>query len=157
MSPSFQPPDFKHMQFPTKMFVDYIRIYQRRGIKEGVTCNPSNRPTSDYISKYVSLLYWDIPFYIIFLGTLMRIWMLTSRHGNELARHFPVTDYTTVVYDSSFSPTHLTTCDICTTAMHDVIKLSSSKICITIISDVLCSLNHLHVLHVYWHFSILIP
>ncbi len=51
MADSFQNPDFKHLVFPAQMFIDYVRVYQRRGIKDGVGCNPSNRPTTDYINK----------------------------------------------------------------------------------------------------------
>ncbi|PPQ89675.1 hypothetical protein CVT25_013862 [Psilocybe cyanescens] len=53
MSPDFQKPDFKHMVFPAKMYVDYVRIYQRRGTKNGITCNPANRPTTDYINRHI--------------------------------------------------------------------------------------------------------
>jgi hypothetical protein len=53
MSPGFQHQDFEHMTFPNKMYVDYIRVYQRDGVSEGATCNPSKYPTSDYINKCV--------------------------------------------------------------------------------------------------------
>lgn len=43
------------MQFPSKMYVDYIRVYQRSDVSDGVGCNPSSRPTTDYINKYVIL------------------------------------------------------------------------------------------------------
>ncbi|KAG6918340.1 hypothetical protein DXG01_015199, partial [Tephrocybe rancida] len=49
MAPGFQKQDFKHLKFPSKMYVDYIRIYQRQGTKNGVTCDPPNHPTSAYI------------------------------------------------------------------------------------------------------------
>lgn len=51
MSPSFQKQDFKHLQFPSKLFVDYIRVYQRSDVKDGVTCDPPSRPTKDYINR----------------------------------------------------------------------------------------------------------
>ena len=51
MAPSFQQQDFKHMQFPAQMLVDYVRVYQREGLRDGVTCSPPNRPTADYIDK----------------------------------------------------------------------------------------------------------
>jgi hypothetical protein len=53
MSPSFQKQDYKHLQFPSKMYIDYVRVYQRSGTKDGITCNPPNYPTTDYINKYV--------------------------------------------------------------------------------------------------------
>jgi len=53
MSPDFQKPDFKNLKFPAKMYVDYVRVYQRKGIKHGMTCNPPNRPTTDYINRLV--------------------------------------------------------------------------------------------------------
>ncbi|KAF9481170.1 beta-glucan synthesis-associated [Pholiota conissans] len=54
MADNFQPPDFKHLVFPAEMFVDYVRVYQRRGIKNGVGCNPPNYPTTDYINKHMN-------------------------------------------------------------------------------------------------------
>ena len=35
MSPSFQAQDFQHLQFPSQMFVDYVRVYQRDGVDGG--------------------------------------------------------------------------------------------------------------------------
>ena len=52
MAVGFQPPDLKNLVFPAAMLVDYVRVYQRRGIKNGVGCNPPDRPTADYINKY---------------------------------------------------------------------------------------------------------
>ncbi|KAL0576050.1 hypothetical protein V5O48_005931 [Marasmius crinis-equi] len=49
----FQKQDFKHLQFPAQMYIDYVRIYQREGTRDGITCNPPNRPTSDYIEKHI--------------------------------------------------------------------------------------------------------
>lgn len=48
---SFQEQDFEHLVFPSSMYIDYVRIYQREGLEDGVTCNPSNYPTADYINK----------------------------------------------------------------------------------------------------------
>ncbi|KXN88174.1 hypothetical protein AN958_07633 [Leucoagaricus sp. SymC.cos] len=53
LAPSFQLQDYKHLQFPSKMYIDYVRVYQREGVKDGVTCNPPNRPTTDYIQKHI--------------------------------------------------------------------------------------------------------
>lgn len=35
------------------MYIDYVRVYQRSDVKDGVGCNPSSYPTTDYINKYV--------------------------------------------------------------------------------------------------------
>ncbi|CAL1712544.1 unnamed protein product [Somion occarium] len=65
MSPSFQKQDFKHMTFPSKMYVDYVRVYQRSDVKEGVGCSPSHHPTTDYINAHLNaytnpnLTTWD--------------------------------------------------------------------------------------------------
>ncbi|GJE88368.1 glycoside hydrolase family 16 protein [Phanerochaete sordida] len=65
MSPSFQAQDFKHLTFPSKMYIDYVRVYQRSDVKGGVTCDPSSRPTSDYITRHANaynnpnLTTWD--------------------------------------------------------------------------------------------------
>lgn len=55
MAESFQAQDFKHLVFPAEMLIDYVRVYQRRGIKNGVGCNPPNYPTTDYINRLVSV------------------------------------------------------------------------------------------------------
>ncbi|KAK0225400.1 glycoside hydrolase family 16 protein [Armillaria fumosa] len=53
MADNFQPVDFKHITFPGKMYIDYVRVYQRVGTKNGVTCNPPLRPTQDYINAHI--------------------------------------------------------------------------------------------------------
>ncbi|KAJ7364852.1 glycoside hydrolase family 16 protein [Mycena albidolilacea] len=53
ISPSFQAQDFKHMVFPAEMFIDYVRVYQRPDVKDGLTCNPPNYPTADYINRHI--------------------------------------------------------------------------------------------------------
>ncbi|THV05200.1 glycoside hydrolase family 16 protein [Dendrothele bispora CBS 962.96] len=53
MSPGFQRQDYQHMQFPAKMYIDYVRVYQRDGVKDGLTCDPPNRPTADYIQRHI--------------------------------------------------------------------------------------------------------
>ncbi|KAI5116308.1 hypothetical protein M0805_009634 [Coniferiporia weirii] len=54
MSPSFEAQDFAHLIFPATMYIDYVRVYQRSDvdINEGVTCDPSHHPTSDYIQNH---------------------------------------------------------------------------------------------------------
>ncbi|THG98260.1 hypothetical protein EW145_g7457, partial [Phellinidium pouzarii] len=54
MSPSFEAQDFAHLVFPSKMYIDYVRVYQRSDVKEGVTCNPSHHPTADYINAHIN-------------------------------------------------------------------------------------------------------
>lgn len=65
MSPSFQAQDFKHLQFPVKMYIDYVRVYQRSDVKHGVGCDPASHPTQDYITRHANaynnpnLTTWD--------------------------------------------------------------------------------------------------
>ncbi|KAJ7684422.1 glycoside hydrolase family 16 protein [Mycena polygramma] len=54
MSPGFQHQDFKHMAFPAKMLIDYVRVYQPSGVNNGMTCDPPDRPTADYIAKHIA-------------------------------------------------------------------------------------------------------
>ncbi|KAF9497733.1 glycoside hydrolase family 16 protein [Pleurotus eryngii] len=54
LAPNFQKQDFKNLQFPSKMYVDYVRVYQRDDVKNGVTCNPPSRPTADYIDNHIN-------------------------------------------------------------------------------------------------------
>lgn len=51
ISASFATVDFDDLTFPTKMYVDYVRVYQRSDVSEGVGCNPSHHPTANYITK----------------------------------------------------------------------------------------------------------
>ncbi|KAJ6546811.1 glycoside hydrolase family 16 protein [Mycena capillaripes] len=53
MSPGFQHQDFKHMVFPAQMLIDYVRVYQPSGVKNGMTCDPPDRPTADYIERHI--------------------------------------------------------------------------------------------------------
>lgn len=62
LSPGFQKQDFKNLQFPSKMYVDHVRVYQREGTKSGLTCDPPSHPTANYIQEYVeqcSFLAWQ--------------------------------------------------------------------------------------------------
>ena len=48
----FQKQDFEHLTFPARMYVDYVRVYQRDDVGvEGTSCDPPSRPTKDYIQK----------------------------------------------------------------------------------------------------------
>lgn len=53
MSPSFEGQDFQHLIFPSKMYIDYIRVYQRADVdpKDGIGCSPPNYPTAKYIEE----------------------------------------------------------------------------------------------------------
>jgi len=53
MSPSFEAQDFEHLVFPSHMYIDYIRVYQRPDVKDGYTCDPSGYPTADYIQRHL--------------------------------------------------------------------------------------------------------
>ncbi|KAJ6500723.1 glycoside hydrolase family 16 protein [Mycena sanguinolenta] len=53
MSPGFQHQDFEHMQFPAQMLIDYVRVYQPHGTKNGMTCDPPDRPTAKYIADHI--------------------------------------------------------------------------------------------------------
>ncbi|KAF8076645.1 beta-glucan synthesis-associated protein [Lyophyllum atratum] len=52
MSRNFGHIDFAHLTFPTRMRVDYIRVYQDPKMIN-IGCNPPNFPTTDYINKYI--------------------------------------------------------------------------------------------------------
>ncbi|KAJ7765788.1 glycoside hydrolase family 16 protein [Mycena metata] len=53
MSPNFQHQDFMHLQFPAQMLIDYVRVYQLPGTQNGMTCDPPQRPTADYIQRHL--------------------------------------------------------------------------------------------------------
>jgi hypothetical protein len=61
MSPGFQPQDFRHLVFPSKMLFDYIRIYQRDGL-ENWGCSPSDHPTTQYIEECAPIAVSGLPF-----------------------------------------------------------------------------------------------
>jgi len=55
MSPSFQPQDWAALQFPSKMYIDYVRVYQRDGLgDDALSCDPPNYPTADYINNHLN-------------------------------------------------------------------------------------------------------
>ncbi|KAF9481835.1 glycoside hydrolase family 16 protein [Pholiota conissans] len=52
MSKNFGNIDFDHLQFPNRLLVDYVRVYQdAQSINIG--CNPESFPTEDYINQYL--------------------------------------------------------------------------------------------------------
>lgn len=53
ISESFQTVDLMDMTFPNELLVDYIRVYQRKGISDGIGCDPPKRPTAKYINDHL--------------------------------------------------------------------------------------------------------
>lgn len=51
MSENFATVDLDDLPFPAKMYIDYVRVYQRKGEKN-IGCDPSDFPTADYINTY---------------------------------------------------------------------------------------------------------
>jgi beta-glucanase (GH16 family) len=54
MSPSFQGQDYHSLQFPSTMYVDYVRLYQREGLQNALTCDPPGYPTAAYINSHLN-------------------------------------------------------------------------------------------------------
>ncbi|KAI0348533.1 beta-glucan synthesis-associated protein [Trametopsis cervina] len=52
MSTNFGPVDLEHLQFPTTMRIDYIRVYQDPS-NINVGCDPKDFPTEAYINTYI--------------------------------------------------------------------------------------------------------
>ncbi|KAG9006630.1 hypothetical protein FRB94_000556 [Tulasnella sp. JGI-2019a] len=52
LSPSFGFIDFAHLQFPARMHIDYVRVYQPKD-KINIGCNPSAFPTESYIENHI--------------------------------------------------------------------------------------------------------
>lgn len=59
MSTSFQPTYFgtndNDMVFPALYRVDYVRVYQKDGSTDRISCDPSDHPTADYITNHPEL------------------------------------------------------------------------------------------------------
>jgi len=55
-SASFQGQDYHSLQFPSTMYIDYVRLYQRQGLQNALTCDPPGYPTAAYINSYVILV-----------------------------------------------------------------------------------------------------
>lgn len=51
ISPSFGFIDLEHLTFPTKMRIDWIRVYQPEG-QTNIGCDPQDFPTQAYINEY---------------------------------------------------------------------------------------------------------
>jgi len=52
ISPNFETPDFSTLTFPTKMRIDWIRVYQPKNAIN-VGCDPKDFPTAAYINQYL--------------------------------------------------------------------------------------------------------
>lgn len=52
ISNKFQIVEWEKLNFPAKMYIDYVRIYQKEG-KTNVGCSPKDRPTEDYINRHL--------------------------------------------------------------------------------------------------------
>lgn len=63
------------------MYIDYVRVYQRADVKNGVGCDPSSHPTADYIQKYAPILL-PVRSSLLLYGSLMciRATLATSTH-----------------------------------------------------------------------------
>ncbi|KAJ6256978.1 hypothetical protein Dda_7861 [Drechslerella dactyloides] len=68
--------DWPALEFPTTMYIDYVRIYQPEG-SEMVTCDPPGYPTTKYIKKHYNaytnpnLTSWESAGYSFPKNTLM--------------------------------------------------------------------------------------
>lgn len=49
ISQGFQNIDWKNIEFPAHLAFDYVRVYQKRGDPQRISCDPSDFPTADYI------------------------------------------------------------------------------------------------------------
>lgn len=52
MAYNFQPPNWRTLEFPGTLKVDYVRMYQRDGRADRVTCDPKEFPTRKYIERH---------------------------------------------------------------------------------------------------------
>ncbi|KAI0307689.1 beta-glucan synthesis-associated [Multifurca ochricompacta] len=52
ISPQFGRIDFDHLQFPTTMRIDYVRVYQPKD-RINIGCDPEAFPTMAYINQYI--------------------------------------------------------------------------------------------------------
>jgi len=87
MSPGFQAQDFQHLVFPSKMLIDYVRIYQRDG-HENWGCDPSDHPTAQYIQECApSARLGPCVSNLYILVTSMRTQIPTGQRGMRLATH----------------------------------------------------------------------
>lgn len=57
ISHGFQNIDWDNIEFPAHMAFDYVRVYQKRGEPQRISCDPPDFPTSDYIHNNLDLYY----------------------------------------------------------------------------------------------------
>ncbi|PVU86150.1 hypothetical protein BB559_006640 [Furculomyces boomerangus] len=53
---SFGPIDYEKIIFPASLYVDYVRLYQHPD-RIQLSCDPSNRPTAQYIMDHPRAYY----------------------------------------------------------------------------------------------------
>lgn len=53
MSDSFQTVDLANLPFPSKLRIDYVRVYQREG-EINLSCDPKEYPTAEYIDSHLN-------------------------------------------------------------------------------------------------------
>lgn len=58
MSENFGEIDLTHLTFPTRMSVDFIRVYQRKD-SINIGCDPKDFPTQTYINQYVLEVFFE--------------------------------------------------------------------------------------------------
>jgi len=46
-------PNFAMLTFPVSMYIDYVRVYQRKG-QSAVSCSPASHPTEKYINDHLA-------------------------------------------------------------------------------------------------------
>lgn len=55
ISDGFQKVDFGTLPLPAKMSVDYVRVYQRDGQPDRISCDPPDHPTAHYIHSHLDV------------------------------------------------------------------------------------------------------
>ncbi|EGF99707.1 family 16 glycoside hydrolase, partial [Melampsora larici-populina 98AG31] len=53
ISDTFVPVNKARLNFPAKMLIDYVRVYQPKG-RKNVGCSPKDYPTEDYINRHLN-------------------------------------------------------------------------------------------------------
>ncbi|CCF52658.1 hypothetical protein NDA11_001165 [Ustilago hordei] len=52
LSDGFQKVKWSDLEFPASMRIDYVRVYQKDGEKDRISCDPEDHPTAAYIEKH---------------------------------------------------------------------------------------------------------
>ena len=97
-----------HLEFPAKMYVDYVRVYQREGVKDGLTCDPPRRPTAQYIKEYVLTrqYLWFTMLTPNFAVIQRHTETLIGQHGLKQDTSFPETQNMMAASPVSAHPNH---------------------------------------------------